>query len=158
MKKLFILAVLVCAGFSLNAQNFNVGVGGGLPIGDAGDAFTISAVVDASYQWEVSEGFYAGAATGLIYSIGDSDLGVDDFGFVPVAAAGRYAVSENFTLGADVGYALGVAPSEAEGGFYYAPRAQYYFTETISAVLAYRSVGQEFVNLDNITLGVEFKL
>lgn len=128
MKKLILIIAIALVGFTTNAQNFNLGVSGGLPVGDASDAFSFSAVLDASALWEVSEEFYAGVATGFIYSFGDSiDTGFgsvdfDDFGFLPVAAAGRYALSEEFVLGADIGYALGITPSEADGGFYYAPR------------------------------------
>lgn len=158
------LLIVTLLSYSVNAQNFNVGVSAGLPSGDASDAYTFSAILDASYLTEVSEEFHVGGAVGFIYSFGDSQDGflgtvdVDDSGFLPLAAAGRYAVSEEFVLGADIGYALGVTPSTLDGGFYYAPRAQYYFSENLSAVASYRGVSVDGGSFDFLTLGVEFKL
>lgn len=164
MKKLFISLVVLLVGFSVNAQNFNLGVSAGLPSGDVSDAYSFSVHLDASYLYEVSEGFSVGGASGLLYSFGDSvdagPLSVDfeDVGYIPVAAAARYSVSENFTVGADVGYGIGIAPSGIDSGFYYAPRAQYYFSEQTSIVAAYRSVSVSGGSFDFLTLGVEFKL
>lgn len=165
MKKLLIFLVVVCASFSINGQNFNIGVSAGLPSGDASDAYTFSAIIDASYLTEVSKEFHVGGAVGFIYSFGDSQdipligsVDIDDAGFLPLAAAGRYTVSEEFVLGADIGYALGVTPSELDGGFYYAPRVQYYFLENLSAVASYRGVSVSGGSFDFLTLGVEFKL
>jgi len=159
MKKVILVIGIALASFSVNAQNFNVGLSGGIPTGDSSDLLSFSIILDANYLYEVSEEFSVGATTGFIYSIVDSDLSdfVDDPGFLPIAAAARYSISEEFSLGADIGYALGVTPSELDGGFYYAPKLQYSFTETISGVAAYRSVSVDGGSFDNITLGVEFK-
>lgn len=160
MKKLSIILCMALIGFSVNAQNFNLGVSAGLPSGDLSDAYTFSAHLDASYLYEVSEGFNVGGATGFLYSFGDSvgAFEFEDAGFIPIAAAARYSISEQFSVGADLGYGLGVAPSGVDSGFYYAPRAQYYFSEEASVVVAYRSVSVTGGSFDFLTLGVEFKL
>lgn len=166
MKKLMLIAAIAVFGLSnVNAQNFNVGISGGLPIGDAGDSYTFSVVLDANYLWEVSDKFDAGIASGYSHSFGDSvDLGplgkfdIDDAGFLPIAGAARFNVSEDFTLGADLGYALGISPDGNDGGFYYAPKVQYGVSEKLDIVLAYRGVSLDGGSFDMITLGVEFKL
>ncbi|MFH4965629.1 outer membrane beta-barrel protein [Gaetbulibacter sp. M235] len=166
MKKLLLIAIAVFGLSSVNAQsNFNAGINLGLPVGDAGDGWTFNVTLDLSYLWEVSEGFDAGLATGYSHSFGDSiDLGefgtfdVDDVGFLPIAAAGRFNVSDKFILGADLGYAIGVSPSDMESGFYYAPRIQYGVSESIDIVLAYRGVSLDGGSFDVLTLGVEFGL
>jgi hypothetical protein len=160
MKKLSIAFIIALIGFSVNAQNFNLGFSAGLPTGDVSDAYSFSAHLDASYLWEVSEGFTVGGASGFLYSFGDT-IGMfefEDVGYIPLAVAGRYSVAEGFIVGADVGYGLGVTPSEIDSGFYYAPRAQYNFSDMASAVLAYRSVSVSGGSFDFLTLGVEFKL
>jgi hypothetical protein len=147
-------------GFSVNAQNFNLGVSAGLPSGDFSDAYSFSAHIDASYLYEVSEGLTVGGASGFLYALGDS-VGMFDFedvGYIPIAVAGRYAVAEGFVVGADVGYGIGVAPSGIDSGFYYAPRAQYSFSDMASVVIAYRGVSVTGGSFDFLTLGVEFKL
>ena len=76
MKKLLLVVAFALFAFTANAQNFNVGVNVGLPIGDAGDGWTFSALIDVSYLWNVSETVDAGVATGFSHSFGDEiDLG-----------------------------------------------------------------------------------
>lgn len=174
MKKLFLtIALTTLLLMNVNAQSnsdsasndgFNAGISLGLPIGDAGDGWTFNVTIDLSYLWEVSENFDAGVATGYSHSFGDSveifgeSIDIDDAGFLPIAAAGRFNVSEDFTIGADLGYAVGISPSDNDGGFYYAPRIQYGVSESTDIVLAYRGVSLDGGSFDVITLGVEFKL
>ena len=63
-----------------------------------------------------------------------------------------------FILGADLGYAIGVSPSDNDGGFYYAPRIQYGVSESIDIVLAYRGISVDGGSFDVLTLGIEFGL
>jgi len=179
MKKIVLAAFAVFAFASVNAQDFNAGLSFGLPIGDAGDSHTFTMALDINYLWNVSEKFDAGIATGYSNSFGDKfsvegeidgvgviidNIRVDDVGFLPIAAAGRFSVSDKLTLGADLGYAIGITPSENNGGFYYAPKIQYAITDAISIVAAYRGVSVDFrffdiiriTSFDTITLGVEF--
>lgn len=157
MKKSIIILILVFTGFSAKAQ-VNVGLSAGLPMGDFSDAYSIGLHLDASYLSEISEGFLVGGATGVLYTLGDTvgAFEFEDLGYIPLAAAGRYVISEKISAGADVGYAIGFTPSGVDGGFYYAPRGQYYFSDNASAVLAYRSISNNG-SLNFVTLGVEFK-
>ena len=164
MKKLLLLSVIaVFAIGSMNAQGAKAGISAGLPIGDAGDAWTFNVTLDVSYLWEVGENFNAGVTTGYSHSFGDSiDTGfgsfdVEDAQFVPLAGAARFAISEEFTLGADLGYAIGIDDGN-DGGFYYAPRAQYSVSEALDVVLAYRGISLDGGSFDVLTLGVEFGL
>lgn len=165
MKKLILLVTIVVFGLSnVNAQDFKAGANLGLPVGDAADGWTFNVTLDLSYLWEVSESFKAGVATGYSHTFGDSidffgvSVDIEDVGFLPIAAAGRFNVSEKFILGADLGYAIGVSPSDMESGFYYAPRIQYGVSEAIDIVLAYRGVSLDGGSFDVLTLGVEFGL
>lgn len=159
MKKLFLAAFAVFAFASASAQgNFNAGISGGLPVGDAGDLATFAIAVDLGYLFEISDDFDAGVVTGVNHSFGDSDIIDEDFTWVPVGAAGRFTVSEEFTLGADLGYAIGVAPDGIESGFYYAPRAQYGISDALDIVLAYRGISLDGISWSQVTLGVEFGL
>ena len=164
MKKLLLVAAIAVFGLSsVNAQNFNGGISLGLPIGDAGDAWTFNVTLDVNYLWDAGENFKAGVATGFSHSFGDSiDTGfgtfdVEDAQFLPLAGAARFAVSEEFTLGADLGYAIGISEGN-DGGFYYSPRAQYSLSEALDIVLAYRGVSLDGGSFDVLTLGVEFGL
>lgn len=165
MKKLLAIALIAFTGFAANAQ-FNAGVSGGLPIGDAGDAATFSILADFSYLFEVSDSFAVGPTAGISHSFGetyelDTGFGVveiegEDVTFLPIGAAARFNVADAFALGADLGYAVGLAPDGNDGGFYYSPRAQYSVSDLIDIVLAYRGVSLENGSWDVISLGIEF--
>lgn len=163
MKKIILVAVVALFGFTMNAQDFKVGINGALPIGDAGDFADFSVGVDAVYLWNVSEKFDAGIATGFsnaftkdIEVLG-STVEVDDVQFVPIAGTARYNVSTNFYLGADLGYAIGINDGN-DGGFYYRPRIGYNFSEKVSLNLSYTGVSVDGGSWDTIGLGVEFGL
>lgn len=170
MKKLLLLAVIAVFGFSnVNAQGqFKAGVNGGLPIGDAGDLATFAIAVDLGYLFEISDDFTAGPVTGYTHLFADDGetitipgLGtisteIDDAQFIPLAAGGRYAISDTFSVGADLGYAIAVG--DGDGGFYYAPRLQYGVSESIDIVASYRGVSADGGSLDFIALGIEFGL
>ncbi|GGE31749.1 outer membrane beta-barrel protein [Psychroflexus planctonicus] len=163
MKKLFISLCVLCASYSMHAQSLNLGINAGLPMGDTGDFYTFGAALDANYLWEISEDFSLGGTTGFLYAFGDSfdtaggTFDVENAGYIPLAAAARYSLSEKIVVGTDVGYAIGVAPSGSDSAFYYAPKAQYAFSETMSGVLSYRSVSVSGVSFDLLTFGIEFQ-
>lgn len=163
MKKLMIAAFAVFAFAQVNAQEFKGGINLGLPVGDAGDAYTFNITADLSYLWDVADSFQAGLATGLSYNFGDSiDLGefgsldVDDALFLPIAGAARYSFTDDFAVGVDLGYAIGLSPSGNDGGFYYAPRLEYSFSDSLDLVAAYRGISLDGGSFDVLTLGLQF--
>lgn len=166
MKKLGLIIVLFALSFTTAyAQGFKAGVNVGLPVGDAGDGYTFNITLDVNFLWQVSETFDAGVATGYSHNFGDSidisgfgSVDIDDASFLPLAGAARFHASEKFTIGADLGYAIGLSPSGNDGGFYYSPRLQYGVSESLDIVAAYRGVSVDGGSFDVITLGVEFGL
>ncbi|MTE25901.1 outer membrane beta-barrel protein [Winogradskyella ouciana] len=160
MKKLFLAAFAVFAFASVNAQDFNASISGALPIGDAGDGWTFGVNLDVNYLWEVSDDFQAGVTAGVAHYFGDEISGfeIEDATFIPIGAAGRFAVSEEFTLGANLGYGIGIAPDGNDGGFYYSPRVQYGVSDSLDIVFAYTGISIEGGSFDAISLGVEFGL
>ena len=109
------------------------------------------------YLFEVSESFSVGPAVGFSTSFLDSEFEGDNISFLPITAAGRYAVSEEFTLGADVGYALGINDGN-EGGFYYAPKIQYGISDSLDVAVSYRSVNEDNGSFDLVTISFIFLL
>lgn len=165
MKKLFFLIIVtVFITGSVNAQGqFRAGLSGGIPIGDAGDLATFAIAVDLGYLFEISDTFDAGVATGYSHSFGDEitiagvTVQLDDVQFIPIAASGRFEVAPDFTVGADVGYAIELGSNgNSSGGFYYSPRAQYSISESIDILAAYRGVSIDGGSWDIITAGIEF--
>lgn len=159
MKKLLLVMVAVAFSFTATAQDgFRAGISGGIPVGDAGDFATFAIAVDLGYILELSDDFQAGVTTGFSHSFKDSDvMYADDVSFLPLAASGRLALGDNFGLGADVGYAIGVNEGN-DGGFYYAPRLSYSVGDAIDIVAAFRGVSKNGGSWDIITFGIEFGL
>ncbi|WP_430409596.1 outer membrane beta-barrel protein [Kordia sp.] len=168
MKKIILGVVAIFAfAFTSNAQEFKVGLNGALPIGDAGDFYTFSVGLDAAYLWNVSEKFDAGIATGFTNAFGDEQsvtiagitatAEVEDAQFIPIAGAARFNVSNDFYIGADVGYAIGINDGN-DGGFYYRPRIGYNVSDKVNLNLSYTGVSLDGGSFDTIGLGVEFGL
>ena len=165
MKKLFLLSIFaIFAITSLSAQGeLKAGVNAGLITGDFSDGYSFNITLDVAYLWEASEQIDAGIVTGYSHSLGKDVNGFtpDDVSFLPIAAAGRFNISEEFAVGVDLGYAVGINEGN-DGGFYYAPRIQYNVSESLDLVLAYRGVsidaGPITLGFNTITLGVEFGL
>jgi hypothetical protein len=163
MKKIILIAAFAIFSISsMTAQQFSIGVNGGLPLGDAGDISTFSVSADVSYLWEVSDVFQAGVTTGFSNAFGD-DVGSGDFAFeipdiqfLPIAASARYMFSDAFFGGADLGYAVGINDGN-EGGIYYRPKIGYGVTDGINIIASYTGISNDG-SFDVATLGVEFKL
>ena len=170
MNRFILTVLLIVASFwTATAQDgMKLGINAALPVGDAGDFYSFGASADLAFIWGVSDNFGAGIVTGFTHYfgkdvddvfVGDSTIEVEvsDYSFIPVAGTARFNVSESFTLGADIGYALAVTDG-ADGGFYYAPRVQYGVSETMDIVLSYRGVSANGGSFDAIALGLQFGL
>lgn len=155
------MAFVVCA-MTANAQ-FSLGATLGLPSGDASDLTTLALGIDANYMFESDSEVGFGVASGYLTYFGDevtilgTTVDLDNASFIPLAGAARYAVSDKFGLGADVGYALGVNEGN-DGGFYYRPMVTYLISERVSLNLSYSGVSSNGATFSNIGLGVLFGL
>jgi len=163
MKKLMLLGAFALFGaINVNAQaGFKLGANIGLPVGDAGDANSFVAGIDASYLWPVAESFNLGLTTG--YSIwfgkdyeipGYGTVEVDNSGMIPIAATGQYMFTPEFSLGVDLGYAI-FTQEGAEGGFYYAPKAAYHFGPS-EVSLSYRGISRDGASAGSVNLGYAY--
>ncbi|GAA4231547.1 hypothetical protein GCM10022291_04270 [Postechiella marina] len=164
MKNLFLLSIIAVLSIgSVNAQEFKAGVNAGLVTGDFSDLASFNLALDVAYLWDVADQIQVGAITGFSQTFTKEVDGFDtnDVQFLPIAAAGRFAISDQFTIGTDLGYAVGINDGN-DGGFYYAPRVQYSVNESLDIVAAYRGVsidaGPVTLGFNTITLGVEFAL
>jgi len=160
MKKIILLFVIAIFGFAnVNAQGFKLGANVGIPTGYASDFSSFSIGADVNFLWQVSDTFDAGLAAGFSHSFVKEkwDSFIDDVQFLPIAAAGRYNPSENFKIGADLGYGIGINDGN-DGGFYYRPMVGYDISETIELNLSYSGVTSDGDTWSIIALGVMFAL
>ena len=148
MKKLFLVAIATVGFvFSGTAQEtkIKVGVDAGIPMGDIKDDYSFNLGVNGAYIWEnVTEGLDVGA--GLSYNMYmakevDGFKG-DNASFLPIYGTANYSFTENIFAGADLGYALGLAPSGLDGGLYYQPKVGYK-TEMYEVFLGYKAISSK---------------
>ncbi|CAM1341091.1 outer membrane beta-barrel protein [Tenacibaculum amylolyticum] len=169
MKKFLLTIAMVAFGFAANAQDgqFNAGVNLGLPVGDASDISSFAVGAEVNYLFSVSDDFQVGPSVGFVNYFGkDTEvtaggvtvtISASDAQFLPIAAAGRFAISDEFTLGADLGYAVGINTGN-DGGFYYRPMVGYNVADNIMIQATYSGVSVTGGSVANIGLGVMFGL
>ncbi|AUC14838.1 hypothetical protein BTO06_06650 [Tenacibaculum sp. SZ-18] len=159
MKKFLLTIAIAVFGFAANAQEGTLNVGGNiaLPIGDAGDAYSFSYGGEVNYLFNLSEDFNLGASFSYIQYLGKEVNGFDvpNVAFLPVAAAGRYNLSDKFVVGADLGFAIGVDEGN-DGGFYYRPMVGYKVMENITLQATYAGISLDGGSVANIGLGAYY--
>ena len=165
MKKVMVTMALLLSGLAAQAQE-GLSLGGhvALPVGDAADFSGFSIGIDAVYLWGVADSFDAGAATGLTNAFGKSEdfgsgvtVDYDDVQFLPLAAAGRFHASDQFILGVDLGYAIGLNDGN-DGGFYYRPQVGYALSDLLQLTLSYTGISLDGGTWSTIGLGILYRL
>jgi hypothetical protein len=146
-------------GATLQAQEgLNLGINLGLPVGDASDFSSFSLGVDANYLWNVAESLDVGVATGFTNAFGKTfeilgeEFDADDVQFIPIAASGRYHITDTFRAGADIGYAIGINDGN-DGGFYYRPILAYGFNDSMEVNFSYTGISLDGITWSTISLG-----
>lgn len=154
MKKLLLIVVFIIFGFanSYAQDEIRIGVNAGVPLGDADDTSTFNFGADFAYLFGVADTFSVGPLVGYSHFLGDGDK--VDFHFIPLAASGRFVISDAFFLGADLGYALG-ADDENDGGFFYRPKVGYDFG-IIALIASFSGIEVDEGSFNSVNLGIEF--
>ena len=158
MKKLIMIAAMAVFGLSSAQEGFKLGAHIGVPVADAGDVSSFNLGLDAAYMWNVAPSFDLGIASGYTHFIGKSNNGYnfDDFGFIPIAASGKYRFSGSpVSLGLDLGYGISTKDG-IDGGFYYQPKVAYNFSQG-ELYLGYQGVSNDF-SVGSVNLGYNFFL
>ena len=173
MKKLLLVGALALFA-SVNAQSgFKIGAHVGLPMGDAGDAYSFKAGADLAYMWPVADSFSAGIGVGYQAWFGkDRTITIpsmfpgmpavthtakaETLSLAPIVATAEYRIAENFGIGADLGYGIMFAGGENTGGFYYQPKVSYSFGETSALWLGYQGLSKDGFNTTAINLGYTY--
>ena len=158
MKKLIMIAAMAVFGLSSAQEGFKLGAHIGVPVADAGDRSSFNLGLDAAYMWNVAPSFDLGIASGYSHFIGKSNNGYnfDDFGFIPIAASGKYRFSGSpVSLGLDLGYGISTKDG-IDGGLYYQPKVAYNFSQG-ELYLGYQGVSNDF-SVGSVNLGYNFFL
>jgi hypothetical protein len=142
MKKLLLAGAFALLGIGVQAQEgFRLGAHVGAPLGDASDAASVTLGVDAAYMWNITKGLDIGVTTGYSHFFGKDH--VDDFGFVPIAASGKYKFDKiPLFVGLDLGAAISTR-DYINSGLYVAPRVGYQMKKA-ELYLGFQSISSKY--------------
>ncbi len=154
MKKLLLIVVFIIFGIagSYAQGEIRMGVNAGVPLGDADDFSTLNFGADIAYLFGVADVFSVGPLVGYSHFLGDGEA--VDYHFIPLAASGRFGLSNAFFIGADLGYAIG-ADDGNDGGFFYRPKLGYDFG-LIGLIASYSGIEVDGGSFNSVNLGIEF--
>lgn len=129
MKKLFLVATFIVAGFTgayaqpTEGFTFGAGVRLGLPIGDFGDYYSFGVGGELQGEYGFSDMVSGVVTTGYTSFFGKNDI--DAVGLIPILVGARVYPSTNFFIGAQIGYGLLTGGGDSEGAFNYQPQIGY---------------------------------
>ena len=164
-KVLFILVVVAFSFTTVQSQNIGhhrdmkAGISASLPLGDFSEVYSFGLQADFAYLFQLDESFKVGPMASLFYykgkSIGDSEfsMNISDAVFLPIGGHARY-LFDDFFVGADLGYAIGISPSGMGGGVLIRPKVGYNFGN-MAAVASYSGITRSGT-IGSINVGVEF--
>lgn len=175
MKKLLITLLITTFSLtSLKAQNsFNIGLNAGLPIG-LNHIYESNVTLDINYLFKINKKLNLGFTTGYSYSFGKKNnktgldnINYDDMSFLPVSVAGRYAITNKFTFGIDLGYAFNANNTniisssgekfDSNGGLYFKPMIGYNISEKIMLQASYTRIILNGENFSTVNVGIMYK-
>lgn len=156
-KSLQFTAVLLLLIVTANAQSGpRVEINIGPVLADSDEYFSVNVQGNFYYMWQTSEKIDLGVTTGFSLFSGDRITevfeSIPDL-YVPVAVAGRIAIAQSFSMGADLGYGINV---EGGGGFYYRPVIAYNFSEKLALTASFSSIIESEYTTSAFNLGVNF--
>jgi len=155
MKNLLLIAVVALFSFSATAQSgLRAGVNAGIPVGDQGDFSSFYANIDLDYDWEVSDTWTVGATTGISVYSGKDDF--SDFKFLPIAASVDAYVSDDVSVGGDVGYAVSLEDGGG-GDLMYRFQVRFQFSEEWDATGRLNSISGNGATLSSVSVGVGYR-
>jgi len=177
MKKIGFVCVLVLlftANIEAQSRNYgsryatrdvvNLTIGVGLPTGDTSDFSNINLSGGLLFQSVINE--HLNLTFGATYShfIGKKvteeliTIEYDDLSSILLGAGARGFFTQDFGVGIELGYAIGITPENYDGGFYYSPNLRYYISSSTNVFLCYTNVSSDGSALSSINLGFEFGL
>ncbi|PQA92739.1 hypothetical protein SAMN05421796_11077 [Chryseobacterium piscicola] len=141
MKKVVLLGFFALLGnFAQAQEGFKLGGHIGAPVGDASEIAAFTLGFDAAYMWNITKGLDVGLTSGYSHFFGKDRW--EDFGFIPLAASGKYRFNG---LPLFVGLDLGGAISTKDGinsGIYVYPKVGFQLPKA-ELYLGYQNVGSE---------------
>lgn len=172
MKRILLAAVMVLTVGFASAQEssvvkgktrFSVGLEAGLPVGDAGDVYSLIIGGSGKVEVPVATSFFAtGSAGYLNFSPKKEfkDLGLDSEGFIPVKVGGKYFFTPNIYGAGEIGIVFGTG-EDSGSAFAWTPGIGMSYPVSdkndIDFGVRYESWSDDGVSIDQIAFRVALK-
>ena len=159
MKRFLSLSVLalICTTAS-SQEGFKIGVHGGIPLGDLNDQIGIVVGADLGYLWAPNKIFDIGVKAGFVHGFPETfkaetvSVKLPSVQFAPVAASVRIWPAKSFSLGGDVGHAIGLNKGN-DGGFYYRPQIGFQVGPQSEINFSYTAIDLGDATWSTVTVG-----
>lgn len=157
-KLYYIVFVLLFCTTIYCQKGFRVEVGLGPPLGETREFYSVDIQGKFYYLSNVTDQFDMGVTTGFSIFLGSgaSDGWFSDIpsGIIPLAVAGRMAVSKTVSIGADVGYGIGILAEDS--GFYFSPVFAYNKNRNLAFTASYSNIYSSGFKFSSLLFGVNF--
>ena len=164
MKKVFAICfftLVVNNVLSAQENEFNIGINGGVTIGNIEGVSDIAIGLDANYLFDVFDGVKFGPSLNFVYFVTQEQNGIkpDAFIYVPIGGAIKFHnESDDFYVALDAGYAIGISPEGDNGGIFIKPMVGYNINQNFNVNLFYSGVKKSAPTYGYIGLGIVFNV
>ncbi len=163
MKKIFLLFVCAASFGLANAQSakpveFSAGVNLGLPIGDFGKSHSFGFGFEGLGEYKISDAASLTGSLGYTHFIGKEiveGFKAKGLGVIPILVGGRYYPSNEFFVGAKLGY--GIFTGGGDGGAFTLVPQVGYNAEKYQLALGYNFLSQSGGNASYFGLSGVYK-
>ena len=160
MKKVLATFIMALSSIGVFAQQgMKLGIHGGLPLDEFQEELSLVAGVDLGYRWGLSEIVDLGVMVGFVNGFPEKynrELFSEDLPniqFMPLAASVRFWTSNSFSIGGDVGQAIGINEGN-DGGLYYRPTIGYLMGAQTEVNVSYTGIKMDDKTWTTLTLGI----
>ncbi|WP_075340886.1 hypothetical protein [Tenacibaculum agarivorans] len=157
MKKIIsIITLLLCLHSFSQENELNVGVNGGVTVGNLEAVSSIAFGVEGNYLFDIFDGISVGPSLNFLYFVSKENT-VDSNIYIPIGGAVRFnSFEEQFYVGLDLGYAIGISPEGDDGGVFFKPLLGYEVTDAFKINLFYSAVKKNSPTYSYVGLGVTY--
>lgn len=142
---------------SFAQKELNVSLNGGFTIGDIEPKSSIAFGADANYLFDWFLDFTIGPSLSFIYFSPSSDKDIKPFIYLPVGGAIRFqAIEDEFYVGGDFGYAMGISPNGDRGGIYFKPIIGYNVNDSFKVNLFYSAIKKKQPAYSYVGIGLTY--
>lgn len=164
MRKIILFIVFLCSFHTTiiaQENEFNVGINGGITVGNVEEFSTAAFGLDANYLFDVFEGVKFGPSVNLMYFLTQETNGVkpDALIYLPIGGTVKFhSEGDDFYVALDTGYAIGVSNSADGGGIFVKPRVGYNINQNFNVNLFYSGVKKSGPTYGYVGLGIVFNI